>query len=77
MAPSKETSDSGLSVNGTKSEVSKASSPLVDDIDISVEEKGDSSLGLVGGLSVAAQRKDEYDINFEYGSMIFPLVGLH
>jgi hypothetical protein len=75
MAPSKD--ENGLSdspVNGTNYEVSKVKSDSVDanrDNDISAEEKGDSSLGLLSGLSVAAQRKDEYDINFEYIFVIF------
>jgi hypothetical protein len=64
--------DAGMSENGTESDITKVGSDLSDDIGelaISLDKTDDSlnssSMAPLGGVSVAAQRRDEYDINFE------------
>lgn len=61
--------DAGMSENGTESDFTKARSDSLDDMSISLDNTDDSLNSSImaprGGVSVAVQRRDEYDINFE------------
>jgi hypothetical protein len=63
--------EAGMSESGGESEITKVGSDLSEEIGdhtIPLEKIDDSLIPLNmarGGVSVASQRRDEYDINFE------------